>query len=34
MVTVEDGIFGVVAKTDDIVAAVDRLRPTAPPMLR
>ena len=30
MVTVEDGIFGVVAKTDDVVAALDRLRPAAP----
>ena len=34
MVTVEDGIFGVVAKTDDVVAALDRLRPAAPAMLR
>ncbi len=30
MVTVEDGIFGVVAKTDDAVAALGRLRPAAP----
>jgi biuret amidohydrolase len=34
MVTVEDGIFGVVAKTDDVVAALDRLRPAASAMLR
>ena len=34
MVTVEDGIFGVIAKTDDVVAALDRLRAAAPPMLR
>jgi hypothetical protein len=34
MVTVEDGIFGVVANTDDVAAALDRLRPAAPAMLR
>jgi biuret amidohydrolase len=34
MMTVEDGIFGVVAKTDNVVAALDRLHPAARPMLR
>jgi len=34
MVTVEDGIFGVVAKTDDVVTALNRLRPAAPASLR
>jgi biuret amidohydrolase len=34
MVTVEDGIFGVVAKTDDVVAALDRLRTAAVPVVR
>jgi biuret amidohydrolase len=34
MVTVEDGIFGVVAKTDDVVAALDRLRTAAAPAVR
>ncbi len=34
MVTVEDGIFGVVAKTDDVVSALDGLRATAAPAVR
>jgi nicotinamidase-related amidase len=34
MMTVEDGIFGVVAKTDDVVTALDGLRAVAVPIVR
>jgi nicotinamidase-related amidase len=34
MVTVEDGIFGAVAKTDDVVAALTGLRAAAVPVVR